>query len=147
MNRVMRAISHRQSRHCYQASLGVLLALAVVFGSVTAGHAGVTTVSEYRTKGSYLLNFVRLVEWRPPRPIAGVLPVCVFGESPIGPVLDELAAAPINGRQVIVQRLTDMRKAGACRPLLGVQGAHRAAAREARSSRDCRLQQRTPARC
>jgi hypothetical protein len=116
-SRAMRVISNRQSRHRYQGSRGVLLALALMFGSVAAGHAGVTTVSEYRTKGSYLLNFIRLVEWRPPRPIAGVLPVCVFGESPIGPVLDELASAPINGRQVVVQRLADARKAGSCEVL------------------------------
>jgi hypothetical protein len=100
-----------------RGSLAILLALALVFAAVTAGHAGVTTTSEYRTKGSYLLNFIRLVEWRPPRPIAGVLPVCVFGESPIGPVLDELASAPIKGRQVIVQRLADARKAGSCEVL------------------------------
>jgi len=112
----MRVIS---TRRCWRSrgSLGILLVLAAVFASVTPGHAGVTTISEYRTKGSYLLNFIRLVEWRPPRPIAGVLPVCVFGESPIGPILDELASAPIKGRQVVVQRLADARKAGACEVL------------------------------
>jgi hypothetical protein len=113
----MRVMSNRRSRRRSPGLRAALVALAVVFASVTAGHAGVTTISEYRTKGSYLLNFIRLVEWRPPRPIAGVLPVCVFGESPIGPVLDELASAPVNGRQVVVQRLADPRKAGSCEVL------------------------------
>ena len=97
-----------------------LLALVtvIVCGSLAvAPAAGVTTVSEYRTKGSYLLNFIRLVEWRPPRPTAGVLPVCVFGESPIAPVLDEMASALVSGRQVVVQRLPDLRKVATCEVL------------------------------
>lgn len=93
------------------------VALALVCGWVTAAHAGVSTISEYRIKGSYLLNFIRLVEWRPPRPIAGVLPVCVFGESPIAPVLNEMASQPVKGRQLVVERLADLRKAGACEVL------------------------------
>jgi hypothetical protein len=93
------------------------VALAVVCGWAAVAHAGVSTISEYRIKGSYLLNFIRLVEWRPPRPIAGVLPVCVFGESPIAPVLNEMASEPVKGRQVVVERLADLRKAGACEVL------------------------------
>jgi YfiR/HmsC-like len=85
--------------------------------SVAVARAGVSTVSEYRTKGSYLLNFISLVEWRPPRPIAGVLPVCVFGESPIASMLDQLSAPPIKGRQVLVQRLADLRKVNDCEVL------------------------------
>jgi hypothetical protein len=88
-----------------------------VCGWVATVHAGVSTIAEYRTKGSYLLNFIRLVEWRPPRPIAGVLPVCVFGESPIAPVLAEMASEPVKGRQVVVERLADLRKANACEVL------------------------------
>jgi YfiR/HmsC-like len=97
-----------------------LLALATLFACVwsVVGYAvSVTTVSEYRTKGLYLLNFIRLVEWRPPRPTAGVLPLCIFGDSPIAPVLDEFASAPINGRQVVVHRLADLRKAASCEVL------------------------------
>ena len=93
------------------------LALVLVYGWATVADAGVSTISEYRTKGSYLLNFISLVEWRPPRPIAGVLPVCVFGESPIAPILDDLAAAPVKGRQVVIERLADLRKAPACEVL------------------------------
>jgi hypothetical protein len=102
------------SRRAKGWPLAVLLAVA---GGSLAAAAVPADLSEYQVKGAFLVNFIRLVEWRPARPIAGVLPVCVLGDSPIAEVLDTLASTPVKGRTLLVRRLTDLQRLASCEVL------------------------------
>src|SRR5512138_2622048 len=72
---------------------------------------------EYSIKAGYILLFTRYVEWpasafaTPTAPIV----VCVLGEDPFGPVLDETMAGQLSQqRPLIVRRVTDADAAESC---------------------------------
>jgi len=74
--------------------------------------------SEYQVKAAFLYNFGRFVEWPPqPRP-PSAFTICVLGQDPFGPVLDELIKGKtIQDLKVVVRRLERVEDAGDCRIL------------------------------
>lgn len=67
-----------------------------------APRAAAQIESEYRVKAGFLLNFAVFTEW--PERGDAPLTICVYGEDPFGPVLDELAARGAGGRRFDVRR-------------------------------------------
>src|SRR5262245_2222113 len=83
------------------------VALVGVLSGVPQTHAQSSKPTEYQVKGVYLLNFGRFVA-RPGHTAAGGNPVnvCVLGQDPFGPSLDEIVAGEaINGVRVGVRRI------------------------------------------
>ena len=74
--------------------------------------------SEYQVKAAFLYNFGRFVEWPPqPRP-PSAFTICVLGQDPFGPVLDELIKGKsIQDLKVVVRRPERVEDAGDCRIL------------------------------
>ncbi|HEY1802118.1 MAG TPA: YfiR family protein, partial [Terriglobales bacterium] len=77
-------------------------------------------VSDYDVKAAYLFNFGRFVEW----PEAGetdkrsVFTFCILGPDPFGPNLDHLLAGEtINGRNLIVKRISNAQDSAGCQVL------------------------------
>lgn len=76
--------------------------------------------NEYQVKATYLYNFGRFVKW-PETAAAGKgesFSVCVLGQDPFGPVLDStLAGEALDGKPVVLRRLSKLQDAGECRIL------------------------------
>ena len=102
-------------RAAHAAAMGLVLAALAPAALAVPSADG--AVSEYQVKGTYLFNFIRLVEW----PAAGAhaqapLPVCVLGESAIVPTLESLSTTPVRGRRLMVRRVT-LKDAAGCEVL------------------------------
>jgi hypothetical protein len=72
-------------------------------------------VSEYSLKAAFIYNFAKFVEW--PQETDAVLRLCVLGEDPFGPTLDDLQDKPIGLRKLAVERLPSMENLRRCRIL------------------------------
>lgn len=100
-------------------SLRVLLLALVpwVFGSAPAA-AQPSSASEYEVKAAFVYNFIRFVEWPTTRFDSPDAPyvVCVAGDNPIGPVLENVLADRTAGSRPIESRTVEVfdPKASAC---------------------------------
>lgn len=76
--------------------------------------------NEYQVKAAYLYNFGRFVKW-PTKAAAnndGTFTICLLGQDPFGPVLDStLAGESIDGKPLVIRRLTKPQEAADCRIL------------------------------
>ncbi|HXM93135.1 MAG TPA: YfiR family protein [Candidatus Dormibacteraeota bacterium] len=75
--------------------------------------------TEYEVKAAYLYNFGRFVEW-PAKVTAAseYFSICVLGEDPFGATFDAtIAGESINGKKVVVARITKPQDAASCRIL------------------------------
>jgi len=88
---------------------------------LVAGLSGARPASagslEYRVKAAFLYNFARFVEWPaqafdgPEAPYA----ICILGQDPYGEDLDAAAGAnTVQGRRIVVRRLSDAKVATDC---------------------------------
>lgn len=95
-------------------SWAVRLFVAVTWLAVQAAAGGGNT--EYEVKAAYLYNFATLVDW--PAPANGPIVIAIFGQDPFGNVLDrEVQGKAIDGRPVVVRRLSDFRRLKDCQIL------------------------------
>jgi hypothetical protein len=116
--------SLRQRRHVPRLSIGFAVRLATVgiacafLASFVFGQQ--SKPSEYQVKAAYLYNFGRFVKW-PSGAAAGKgdsFAVCVLGQDPFGPTLDStLTGETLDGKPVVIRRLTKPRDAADCRIL------------------------------
>jgi YfiR/HmsC-like len=97
---------------------GVVLALAL-FGA-TGLIAQQPKPNEYQVKATYLYNFGRFVKWPGTFPAGkgDSFSVCVLGQDPFGSILDStLAGEALNGKPVVLRRISKPQDAGECRIL------------------------------
>jgi hypothetical protein len=76
--------------------------------------------NEYQVKATYLYNFGRFVKWPETAPPGkgDSFSVCVIGQDPFGPILDStLAGEALDGKPVLLRRLSKPSEAGECRIL------------------------------
>lgn len=97
------------------------MALAVVWVLVGASclHAQQANTREYEVKAAYLYNFGKFVEW-PAKVTAtsDIFSICVLGEDPFGAAFDAtISGESINGKKVVVKRITKPLDAVSCRIL------------------------------
>jgi len=63
---------------------------------------------EYQVKAAFLLNFTKFIEWPPAafEAPASPLAICVLGEDPFGPALDQLVNGEmVSGHRVLTRRI------------------------------------------
>jgi len=95
------------------------LAVAWVLVGATCLHAQQSSPTEYEVKAAYLYNFGKFVEW-PAKVTAAsdFFSICVLGEDPFGSTFDAaIAGESINGKKVVVKRITKPQDAVSCRIL------------------------------
>lgn len=111
--------SRRTSFRAFQAFARRCVGLLSVCLLLTAAtlFAEQSKPSEYQVKATYLYNFGRFVQW--PANIPGdSFAICLLGQDPFGPVLDStLSGESLDGRPVVVRRITKARDATDCRIL------------------------------
>jgi hypothetical protein len=76
--------------------------------------------NEYQIKATYLYNFGRFVKWPDTFPSGkgDSFSVCVLGQDPFGPILDStLAGEVLDGKPVVLRRISKPQDAGECRIL------------------------------
>lgn len=93
------------------------LAGLVVAAGTAAGQPAPT---EYQLKAVFLYSFTKYVQW--PEPAAadagGPLALCVLGDDPFGPLLDEaVAGETVRGRRLTTRRIPSVTGAGGCHVL------------------------------
>jgi YfiR/HmsC-like len=97
--------------------LRLILAISLTSGTI---NVRAEQLDEYHVKAAFLYNFAKFVDWpaeafpTPGQPFA----ICVFGEDPFGRSLDDvITGRAIDGRLVIVRRISDARQTGGCQIL------------------------------
>jgi hypothetical protein len=95
----------------------VLLVLVLTAALSTAARS---QSLEYEIKAAFLYNFARFVTWPPDAFASSEAPlsICILGEDPFGPRLDELVAGErVEKRPLIVRRLERPAEAATCHML------------------------------
>src|SRR5882672_468414 len=96
------------------------LVAAVAFFLTTGLLAQQPKPNEYQVKATYLYNFGRFVKWPETVPAGkgDSFSVCVIGQDPFGSILDStLAGEALDGKPVVLRRLSKPQDAGECRIL------------------------------
>ncbi len=97
---------------------GVVIALT--FFVTTGLLAQQPKPNEYQVKATYLYNFGRFVKWPGTVPAGkgDSFSVCVLGQDPFGSILDStLAGEAVDGKPVVLRRISKPQDAGKCRIL------------------------------
>ena len=97
--------------------MALVIACALVGASYL--NAQQPTPTEYEVKAAYLYNFGKFVGWPAKVTAASELfSICVLGEDPFGASFDAtIASESINGKKVVVKRITKPQDAVSCRIL------------------------------
>lgn len=77
-----------------------------------ASQPAADTLSEYRIKAAYLINFASFTEW--PDEVGNTLNLCVYGPDPFGAELDRFQGRNVGGRGLRVTRVSSVDRLGAC---------------------------------
>ena len=90
---------------------------AVAVACLLAAPAHATSqAKEYALKAAFLYQFTKYVTW--PEAGTGPITICVLGDDPFGPVLDEtLADKSTQGRSIVVRRIRSAAAGNGCRIL------------------------------
>lgn len=69
---------------------------------------------EYKVKAAFLYNAAKFVDWPTDTMAGGSFAVCVLGDDPFGPLLDEFTTRPLKGKRVVVRRFNSLDKLREC---------------------------------
>ncbi|HVW83062.1 MAG TPA: YfiR family protein [Bryobacteraceae bacterium] len=100
----MDALTHPRNR--ILACLWLLISLLFPLSAVGL-RAAEPPPLEYQVRAAFLLNFTRFIEWPKAEVTSTGSPfvICVDGEDPFGPTLDQLVdGETVNGRKILVHR-------------------------------------------
>lgn len=109
----------RKKAKCGLQSLLIALIGWAMF-TLTAAHAQQAKPTEDQVKAAYVFNFGKFVKWPPNSAVtrAGAFAICIFGDDPIGTVLESsLANQTLDGKPLAIRRLKKPRDAAGCRIL------------------------------
>lgn len=107
-----RPASHRSKARFRRAFLCVLLSACI------GAQAQEAAPTEYQVKAAFLYNFGKFVEWPPQAQPSNSFTICVLGQDPFGPVLDELIKGrSLQGKKLVARRPERVEDAGNCQIL------------------------------
>ena len=95
-------------------SFVLVLVLALLWPSTAAAVEPQTL--EYQIKAAFLLNFIRFIEWPAPNPADAAAPfaICIVGDDPFGPALNQIVEGETAGTKPIVIRRVHAEAPGSC---------------------------------
>ncbi len=105
------ASSARRRITISRAAAVLVAALSVTAPGSTVSAATADKAAEYEAKAAFIRNLVRFID----RPGGGAGPwnVCILGDDPFGPAIDQIAG-PSGGVTLVVQRVSTAQKAASC---------------------------------
>ncbi len=75
--------------------------------------ASAQQLDEYEVKAAFLYNFTKFVEW--PAQSNSPFAICIYGDDPFGPTIDQLVRGKsVGGRFIIIRRLKEPIEARQC---------------------------------
>jgi len=112
----LRRMTGGRPRHLSQP---MALLVAWMLAGASCLNAQKSNPTEYEVKAAYLYNFGRFVEWPAKASAASeYFSICVLGGDPFGATFDAtIAGESINGKKVVVARITKPQDAASCRIL------------------------------
>jgi len=97
--------------------IGAALVATALFATASAAAPTPTFNEEYQLKAVFLFNFLQFVDW-PANSFADAhspFYVCVLGDDPFGPALDEVMAGErLDGRPITIERHEDVTDTAHC---------------------------------
>ena len=92
----------------------ILVVLALLWPSIVPAVEPQTL--EYQIKAAFLLNFTRFIEWPAPNPADAAAPfgICILGDDPFGPALNQIVEGETVGSRPIVIRRIHAEAPGSC---------------------------------
>jgi YfiR/HmsC-like len=94
----------------------ILMTLLVsgVIGGTTKSFAD--SLQEYQIKAAFLYNFAKFVEWPATafKDAQSPLTLCILGKDPFGDALDSLREKTIEGRRLVIRRVSKIEEADKC---------------------------------
>jgi hypothetical protein len=92
----------------------------LLLGILASGMCRGQVFNEYQVKAAFLYTFAKFVEW-PPQAFSSpsaAMTICVLGEDPFGSFLDDaVKGKTVDGRPLVVYRLTDLPTGHECKIL------------------------------
>lgn len=116
----MAFLAGRPQRPVRGGAVTAALLMLLLAGGRPAASDRTLVTSEYAVKAAFLYNFAKFVEWpadafRSPRE---PMVLCLLGEDPFGPELDQtVGGKTVLGRQLVVRRLAKLAGLEECRIL------------------------------
>ena len=110
-----------------------LCALLAIYTPLATGFASEAQApDEYDIKAAFIYNFARFVTWPGESENAdqaeqaqdSTFEICVLGEDPFGPVLDDLGRKGLRGRAIRVRRLGNAQNVALCNVLFVARSEH-----------------------
>jgi hypothetical protein len=93
------------------------LTFIVFMGVVCHARAADSGIEEYRVKAAFLFNFAKFVQW-PPQAFKSAdspIEICVLGQNPFGPSLDQAVQGKMIGdRAFVVREIRNAQQAREC---------------------------------
>ncbi len=107
-----RPVSRRAKAGLRSAVTCVLLAACL------SAQAQAPAPTEYQVKAAFLYNFGKFVEWPPGTLADSSFAICVLGDDPFGPALDQvIEGKSVHGKKLVAHRLGRIEEAGKCHVL------------------------------
>jgi len=106
-----------------QLQVGKVLGSAFILTACLAGSMATNVfpqgqeASEYQVKAAFLYNFTKFVEWPPDtfRQVSDPMTICVFGDDPFGPLLDDaVRGKSIGPHKMLIRRFQAAQSAKGC---------------------------------
>ncbi len=111
---ILRGMTVRSMARAFQfvtmAMLWVLLGAGILHGQQS-------NPTEYQVKAAYLYNFAKFVQWPTQATTNDVFTICVLGQDPFGATFEAIAGQSMNGKKVVIERMTKPHEALGCRIL------------------------------
>jgi len=92
----------------------IVLMVSVVMSGSWDASAG--SFKEYEVKAVFLFNFAKFIEWPPAafKDAQSAVTLCILGKDPFGDALDSLRDKTIEGRKLVIRRVSKIEEADKC---------------------------------
>ena len=96
----------------------VVILMTLLMSGVTGGTSKsfADSLQEYQIKAAFLYNFAKFVEWPAAafKDAQSTVTLCILGNDPFGDALDSLREKTIEGRRLVIRRVSKIEEADRC---------------------------------
>ena len=97
---------------------GIVILIVLMVSVVMSGSwdASAGSFKEYEVKAVFLFNFAKFIEWPPAafKDAQSAVTLCILGKDPFGDALDSLRDKTIEGRKLVIRRVSKIEEADKC---------------------------------
>ena len=92
----------------------IILVMSRVMGVASVSYAD--SLQEYQVKAAFLYNFAKFVEWPEAafKESKSPFTICILGKNPFGDALDSLREKTVEGRRLLIRKISKIEEADTC---------------------------------